>query len=209
MVAEAPPDVLEGRRARKAREARSRIAAAGLRLMLERGYDATTLDDIAEAADISRRTFFHYFPSKEAILQAVEDGAEEAFREGLAATAGQAHPLEAVEQALTGMVGRYASEEATAIDALMRSTDALRARKQANYERQEQALFAALCAKWPDPARASGLRIVAMAGIGAKRVATERWRDDPTRGSLSTHITRAFSELRNQIGSSGDGKAAS
>ena len=38
--------------------------------MLRQGFDATTLDAIAAAADISRRTFFHYFPSKEAILDA-------------------------------------------------------------------------------------------------------------------------------------------
>jgi AcrR family transcriptional regulator len=199
MSADPSPDVLEGRRARKARETRARIATVALKLMLERGYDATTLDDIAEAADISRRTFFHYFPSKEAILQAVEDDAEAAFSEGLAVAADQMRPLDAVEQALTGMVSRYASEEAIAIDALMRSTDALRARKQANYERQEQALFAALRAKWPDPMRAQGLRIVAMAGIGAKRIATDRWRDDPAGEPLTAHITRAFSELRDQL----------
>lgn len=192
----------EGRRARKARETRERIAAVALRLVLERGYDETTLDDIAEAADISRRTFFHYFPSKEAILQAVEDGAEDAFREGLAAAPDGAGALNAVEQALTSMVDRYASDEALAIDRVMRSTEALRARKQANYERQEHALFAALLEKWPDPTRAAALRIVAMAGIGAKRIATERWRDDPDRGSLAAHIARAFAELRDQIGPS-------
>lgn len=193
------PTAVEGRRARKARETRQRIAAVALRLVIERGYDETTLDDIAEAADIARRTFFHYFPSKEAILQAVEDGAEEAFRDGLAAAPAAAAPLDAVEEALIGMVDRYASEEARAIDRVMRSTEALRARKHANYERQEQALFSALCEKWSDPARVAALRIVAMAGIGAKRIATERWREAPETGSLASHIARAFAELRDQI----------
>lgn len=193
------PTRSEGRRARKARETRERIAAVALRLVLERGYDETTLDDIAEAADIARRTFFHYFPSKEAILQSVEDGAAEAFREGLVSAPDEAVPLEAVEHALIMMVDRYASAEALAIDRLMRSTEALRARKQANYERQEQALFAALCEKWADPARGAALRVVAMAGIGAKRVATERWREDPEGKSLATHIARAFADLRDQV----------
>jgi hypothetical protein len=82
----------------------------------------------------------------------------------------------------------------------MRSTDALRARKQANYERQEQALFAALCTKWPEPDRAAALRIVAMAGIGTMRIATERWRDDPDGRPLTVHISNAFVELRDQTG---------
>jgi AcrR family transcriptional regulator len=186
----------EGRRARKARETRARIVSVALRLVLERGYDATTLDDIADGADISRRAVFHYFPSKEAILQAVEGDAEDAFRQGLAAISDQTPPLDAVEEALIGLVVRYSSEEAMAIDRVMRSTEALRARKQANYERQEKALFSALCEKWPHFEPISRLRILAMAGIGAKRIAAERWRDDANGESLDMHIKQAFAELR-------------
>ena len=41
---------------------------AALRLMSERGYDATSTDDIARAAGVSPRTFFNYFASKDAVV---------------------------------------------------------------------------------------------------------------------------------------------
>jgi AcrR family transcriptional regulator len=57
-----------GLRERKKRRTRESIAAAAHRLFVEHGYHATTLPDIAEAADVSTRTIFAYFPSKEDIL---------------------------------------------------------------------------------------------------------------------------------------------
>lgn len=47
---------------------RARIAGAGLELFQTQGYDETTIDQIAAAAGVGRRTVFHHFPSKEAIL---------------------------------------------------------------------------------------------------------------------------------------------
>src|SRR6266699_3088043 len=57
-----------GLRERKKQRTRETIARAGQQLFAERGYHATTLPDIAEAADVSTRTIFAYFPSKEDIL---------------------------------------------------------------------------------------------------------------------------------------------
>ncbi len=57
---------------RKATERRIKIAARGL--FLERGFDSTTMDEVAEAAEVSRASLFNYYPGKAALLDAL--GAE-------------------------------------------------------------------------------------------------------------------------------------
>ena len=60
-------------RERKKARTRETLAEVSLELFLERGFEATTADDIAAASGISRRTFFRYFPTKEAAFFAPEE----------------------------------------------------------------------------------------------------------------------------------------
>lgn len=57
-----------GRRERRRRETRERIFRAAMNLFSERGFHETTIEDITEAADVAKGTFFNYFPGKEHVL---------------------------------------------------------------------------------------------------------------------------------------------
>jgi AcrR family transcriptional regulator len=57
-----------GRRERKRTETRERIFRAAMQLFAQRGFFNTTVEDITEAADVGKGTFFNYFPSKERVF---------------------------------------------------------------------------------------------------------------------------------------------
>jgi AcrR family transcriptional regulator len=59
-----------GRRARRSAETRERLFRAALDLFARKGFTETTVEDITEAADVGKGTFFNYFPSKDHILLA-------------------------------------------------------------------------------------------------------------------------------------------
>lgn len=189
----------EGLRERKRRQTRQRIAEVGLRLFLEKGFEETTLDAIAQEADIARRTFFHYFDSKEAILTSLQEAAEEGMRTVILQAGPERAPFEVVCEAMLGMIAGFGTEEARAIDRLLRSTEALRARKQANYETQERMLFATLSEKWPAPELNPKLKLVSLACVGAMRLAADAWSASDGKQPLQVYLSDLFAILRDDI----------
>ena len=190
----------EGRRERKRLETLRRIAETGLKLFIAHGYEGTTLEAIAEAAGISRRTFFYYFKSKEEVLLAWQgSGFVEALRPAMLEESPHQAPLDAVRHCLLKLISRYETKESIIVDRLLRSTEALRARKQAVYVDMEQALLGAMCELWPEPKRRASLRIVAMVSIGAMRLAVETWRQENGKRSLAKYLRESFATLKAEI----------
>jgi hypothetical protein len=141
----------------------------------------------------------HRDETKEAILRAWESRLEDAFREAFVRQPPGAAPLEALHGALASVISRLESDEAIAMDRLMHSTEALRARKQANYEQQEKVVFAAMIERWPAPERRAALRLDAMLGVGAFRIAAEAWSQSAGRVALADALDDAFRTMRAEI----------
>src|SRR5213080_4647486 len=68
-----PPVPPSDRRQRRSAEIRERLFRAALNLFAKKGFAETTVEDITEAADVGKGTFFNYFPSKDHILLAFSD----------------------------------------------------------------------------------------------------------------------------------------
>jgi len=193
-------DKPEGLRERKRRETSARIIEKGLKLFVKNGYDGTTLDAIAEAAGISRRTFFYYFKSKEDVLLAAHDsGFRAGLRPAMLAESPDQTPIEAVQKCLVKLASRYETRESIIFDRLMQSTEALRARKEAVFVEAEQILLDAMGELWPSPARRDGLRLVAMVAMGTLRLALERWKQHDAAHPLAHYIRQSFTLLAKQF----------
>jgi AcrR family transcriptional regulator len=82
----------------------SELEAVALQLFADRGFDRVTVDDIAGAAGISVRTFYRYFPTKDAVLQVQIDRRSEALRAALDARPAGEAPLESLRTALHATV---------------------------------------------------------------------------------------------------------
>jgi AcrR family transcriptional regulator len=104
----------EGLRERNRRQTLQRIAEVGIELFLAKGYDATTLDEIAAAAGISRRTFFYYFRSKDDILLAHLAGYADALRGTILESASAGEPIDVMRDALVKLSARFESPPALA-----------------------------------------------------------------------------------------------
>lgn len=189
----------QGWRERKRRETLNRVTEAALKLFGEKGYEAATLDAIAEAAGISRRNFFHYFKSKEEILAAWQAGLPEIFRAAILAQSKDQSPIEAVRNALAKMPAHFDADQAILIARIIRSSEQLRAGNLAKYLRLEEAAFEALCVLWPQPERRDALRVVAMASVGALRLAIERFTEEGGRRPVAEHVRDAFDDLKAEL----------
>ncbi len=98
-----------GLRERKKAKTRAAIQHHALRLFREQGYDATTVEQIAEAAEISPSTFFRYFPTKEEVV--FYDDLDPLLIEAYEAQPPELTPIQALRGALRSVFDRLPAEE--------------------------------------------------------------------------------------------------
>jgi AcrR family transcriptional regulator len=169
-----------GLRERKKQQTREALARAGIELFVERGYDATTLAEIAEAAGVSTRTIFAYFPSKEDILFAGFQTMREALARTLAERPGGKDALTTLRDFI--LSAHTKTELDRKLERIIGSDETLRSHKRARISDLQELLAAAIAddlGAGPDDLRAH----VAAASLTAAFEVLER-RD---RGSSAPH----------------------
>lgn len=181
-------------RERKKRETRAALEGAALELCAQRGVDDVTVADIAAAADVSPRTFFNYFASRdEAIL-----GGGKRRAERLAARLA-AQPVDAsVWAALRGAYADYLAEsdepqrDWLARVRLVRSSPSLLHQQRADFAEMERLLAIEVAARTGAQPEDLKPRLTVAAAVGAVRVAVNHWIDTPEAGSLADTIDDAL-----------------
>jgi AcrR family transcriptional regulator len=104
------PSPRPGLRERKKVRTRSSIQHAALRLFRKKGYEDTTIAEIADAADVSESTFFRYFGSKEALV--FQDEFDDLLIDAFQRQPPELKPLQAIRRAIQEGFAEITSEEA-------------------------------------------------------------------------------------------------
>jgi AcrR family transcriptional regulator len=163
-------------RDRKKLRTRRLLQEHALRLFAERGYDATTVEDIAAAAEVSPRTFFRYFSSKEAVV--LEDEYDPLLFEELGRIDPAEPPVAAMRRIIAALLPDIYAEDRGRILArsrLIYGTPELASAvngQLADFERLLAATLAEVHGRSPDDLEA---RVVAAVAVAAMRCAIEQW----------------------------------
>ncbi|MER7963220.1 helix-turn-helix domain-containing protein [Streptomyces ardesiacus] len=177
------------------------IQTLAVRMFVERGYDATTVADIAEAAGVAPMTVYRHFPTKEDLVLVDQNGPLVA--EHIAATS-PAQPLvrrigSALVAAAATLTGGARPDDPATDDTfllarlqLMISTPALRARHLDSHYALQQAIVDALADDATDPDAAFRARAAAGACLAAMHTALVRWAEDDGRTELPGLIVQAL-----------------
>ena len=174
-------------------DAAGRLRAAALELFLERGYEQTTVADIAERAGVTARTFFRHFADKREVLFAGAGVLEAQLVTALDAVPASAAPLTAAGRALEAVADLLADRE------FSRRRQVVIA---ANAELRERELIklAAWSSSLADGLRRRGVaepaaRLAAETAVAVFRVAFERWVAEDEQAGLAELVRDSLAEL--------------
>ena len=182
-------------RQRKREQTRDRLHQAALRLFDTRGYDATTVDDVAGAAGVSRRTFFRYFESKEAVVFAQQPRRMALFRKLVDRGSG-GWPV--VRAACLDLLPDFeaAAEDGVLMHRIIKENPALQAADRAR-DREWEDLIAEALVRGATSADPSFAAVQAGAIVGALRTVIRSTRAEGA--ELSLLVIRALDALESGI----------
>ena len=155
------PAVKPNRQTRKRAATRQKISDEATRLFFERGFDGVKIDEIAEAADVSRMTVFNHFPRKEDMFFDLDDEGRQDLLEALQKRKTETPPVEALRRFAHRAVShqrpyvRFFDAHSDKFMATLQASEALRARARAIRDELTDALAIAFASSvkrvHPDP----------------------------------------------------------
>lgn len=190
-----------GLRERKKRATRRALHDAALRLALERGLEHLTVEEISAAADVSVRTFFNYFPSKEQAILGDDIFPADA-GQAVAIMSDAADVLDGLYGVVMALVADMAPrrEQVLMRWQLMERYPALLPQMFARLEEFDKVLASAVAARTgaaPDDAYP---QLMAAVGGATMRIAVRRWTAGHGNHSLEHHVNEVFGLLRDGLG---------
>jgi AcrR family transcriptional regulator len=175
--------------------ARGRLERAALELYRERGFEQTTVAEIAERAGLTKRTFFRHFADKRDVLFYGADALREMIARAVAGAPDSLAPLGAVAAGLEAAIALFEERRDEAHDRRVVIT--------ANAELRERELvkMGLLAVDVAEALRGRGVadraaRLTAEAGVAAFKVAFEYWGNEPDPQDLALHFRDALEELK-------------
>jgi len=189
---------VEGLRERHRRRTAADLEEAALILFTEKGFDAVTIDDIAASADVSRRTFFRYFASKEDVILSDHPRRLGELQAALDRRPADEPALTALRQAILSLAGSYEEQREHMLRRfrLINETPALEARSlclQRNWETGVTVMLADRMGV--DPAEDLRPGVVAATTMAAMRIATANWLAGGGDGDLPAIVAAALDLL--------------
>ena len=180
-------------------DAAGRLTEAAMQLFRERGFDRTTVADIAARAGLTERTFFRYFADKREVLFSGSGMLQDFLVEKVAAAPAGTPPLDAVAGALAETASLFEQRRpfARQRQALITAHAELHERELIKFAALAAALGAAL-RKRGVPATSAGL--AAEAGMTIFKLAFESWLADTKRRDLGHHVRAAHAALAGVVG---------
>jgi AcrR family transcriptional regulator len=184
-------------RARARRALRTEITGQALALFSERGFDAVTADELAEAVGVSRRTLFRLFATKEDIVVAAFDNLGDEALAALRQRPAEEAPWTALRHALGAAAARLEERPATFFElhGVIAETPALRRRLLEQRDGWRAEFVLELAGRAGSPRDELAGELLATAAVGAFDVATETWARIGGRRRLSRLLDDSFELL--------------